>query len=363
MSIIYGSMVGGGGIGGSGEAGGYYAPAVDADGNLSWTASKTDMPAVDGANIKGPQGKSAYQYAQDGGYTGTEAEFAAKLAAEIPTSLSELSEDATHRVVTDAEKAKWNAKSNFSGSYNDLTDKPTIPDIPVQSVNGKTGAVVLSAEDVGALPGSTVIPTALPNPNTITFTGAAEGTYDGSNPLTVEIPVGADGKSAYQYAVEGGYTGTETEFAAKLAQEQLAGTTNDLTPTQVYQAVSAGIPVKVQYTDPTFGLSSFTAFNVSESMNVIVSNAIVNYNDMYLLAALYGNKSNNGWFYEVTPLAKPSDIPSALPNPKALTFTGAVTGRYDGSAPLSVKIPSAVTDAHINSLIDTKLGVIENGAY
>ena len=28
---------------------------------------------------------------------------------------------------------------------------------------------------------------------------------------------GADGKSAYQYAVEGGYTGTETEFAEKLA--------------------------------------------------------------------------------------------------------------------------------------------------
>ena len=46
------------GGGGSGEAGGYYAPAVDADGNLSWTASKADMPAVDGANIKGPQGVS-----------------------------------------------------------------------------------------------------------------------------------------------------------------------------------------------------------------------------------------------------------------------------------------------------------------
>lgn len=74
-----------GGSGGSGEAGGYYTPAVDADGNLSWTASKADMPAVDGANIKGPQGKSAYQYAQEGGYTGTEEEFAAKLAEEIPT--------------------------------------------------------------------------------------------------------------------------------------------------------------------------------------------------------------------------------------------------------------------------------------
>ena len=34
--------------------------------------------------LKGEDGKSAYQYAQDGGYTGTEAEFAEKLAAEIP---------------------------------------------------------------------------------------------------------------------------------------------------------------------------------------------------------------------------------------------------------------------------------------
>lgn len=62
---------------------------------------------------------------------------------------------------------------------------------------------------------------------------------------------GADGKSAYQYAVEGGYTGTEAEFAAKLAEE----------------------------------------------------------------------------------------MPTTLPNPNALTFTGAVTGSYDGSEPLSVEIP------------------------
>ena len=63
---------------------------------------------------------------------------------------------------------------------------------------------------------------------------------------------GTDGKSAYAYAVEGGYTGTETEFAAKLAEE----------------------------------------------------------------------------------------MPTTLPNPNALNFTGAVTGSYDGSKPLTVNIPS-----------------------
>ena len=43
----------------------------------------------------------------------------------VPTALSQLSQDTTHRVVTDAEKATWNAKSEFSGIYNDLTGKPT----------------------------------------------------------------------------------------------------------------------------------------------------------------------------------------------------------------------------------------------
>ena len=47
----------------------------------------------------------------------------------IPIALADLTEDTTHRVVTDAEKATWNAKSDFSGSYNDLADKPTIPSI------------------------------------------------------------------------------------------------------------------------------------------------------------------------------------------------------------------------------------------
>lgn len=75
---------GGGGGGTSGKDGGYYQPSVT-DGMLTWTPSKTDMPSVPASDVRGPagnDGKSAYQYAQDGGYTGTEAEFAAKLAEE-----------------------------------------------------------------------------------------------------------------------------------------------------------------------------------------------------------------------------------------------------------------------------------------
>lgn len=42
--------------GSDGKDGGYYTPAVDTSGNLSWTPSDPSMPPVSGVNIKGPQG-------------------------------------------------------------------------------------------------------------------------------------------------------------------------------------------------------------------------------------------------------------------------------------------------------------------
>ena len=63
--------------------------------------------------------------------------------------------------------------------------------------------------------------------------------------------------------------------------------------------------------------------------------------------------------YLLTDYPKKKDIPTKLPNPNPLTFTGAVTGNYDGSEPLTVEIPSngsggsvptagGVTTLHIN---------------
>ena len=51
----------------------------------------------------------------------------------IPDDLADLNDDASHRTVTDTEKSTWNGKSNFSGDYNDLQNKPTIPDPQVQA--------------------------------------------------------------------------------------------------------------------------------------------------------------------------------------------------------------------------------------
>ena len=41
----------------------------------------------------------------------------------------------------------------------------------------------------------------------------------------------------------------------------------------------------------------------------------------------------------LTDYPKKKDIPTKLPNPNPLTFTGAVTGSYDGSEALTVEIP------------------------
>lgn len=68
----------------------------------------------------------AAKVAAKGFYTKSEVDgLIAKIV--VPTKLSQLSDDTTHRTVSDAEKQKWNNKSDFNGSYNSLIDKPTIP--------------------------------------------------------------------------------------------------------------------------------------------------------------------------------------------------------------------------------------------
>ena len=131
------------------EESGGITPTIGDNGNWYLGSTDTGKPSrgekgdTGATGATGADGKSAYSYAQDGGYTGTEEEFAAKLAAEK-----------------------------------------------------------------------------LPNPYPLTFTGAVNETYDGSSAKTIEIPIGADGKSAYSYAVDGGYTDTEANFYADLAAMQ-----------------------------------------------------------------------------------------------------------------------------------------------
>ena len=302
----------------AGEAGGYYTPAVtqpyENTLRMSFSPSKVGMPAVAETDITLPSGGGGGGSGEDGGYYTP----AVTQTTENTMQVSFTPSKATMPAVDGTEITLPAGPQGQQG-----TKGPAGADgVGIQSVEQTT----TSTEDGGT------------NVVTVTKTDGTSSTFQVRNGGKGDK--GADGKSAYQYAQEGGYTGTEAEFAEKLAQEQLTGTTIELTPTQVYEAVSAGIPVKVQYFDDTYGILSFTAFNVAESLNVIVSQTIVYANGVYILAELFGNKSNNTWGFMSTMLAQKTDIPSALPNPNAITFTGAVSATYDGSAPVSVEIPS-----------------------
>lgn len=79
-------------------------------------AKKSDIPEVPVKSVNNKTGAITLTAADVG-------------ALSSSTTLADLSGDETHRTVTDAEKAAWNAKSTFSGDYNDLDNKPEIPSI------------------------------------------------------------------------------------------------------------------------------------------------------------------------------------------------------------------------------------------
>lgn len=76
----------------------------------------------------------------------------------VPTKLSAFYDDETHRLVTDTEKSTWNSKSDFSGNYNDLTNKPTIPTVPtkVSSFTNDAGYLTSHQDISGKLDSSKV---------------------------------------------------------------------------------------------------------------------------------------------------------------------------------------------------------------
>lgn len=57
------------------------------------------------------------------------------------------------------------------------------------------------------------VPTTLPNPNALTFTGAVEGSYDGSKALSVEIPQGGGGAEWCEEVLEEGTLAKDVSVA------------------------------------------------------------------------------------------------------------------------------------------------------
>lgn len=156
-------------------------------------------PAVDAALeeakksgvFDGAPGKTAYQYAQEGGFTGTEKEFAEKVAKEHPKKISELENDSKFITASGA---------------------------PVQSVNGKTGAVTLNADDVGARP-ENWMPTATEvgaRPDnwmpTAAEVGALPDTYTPPNQTAEQVGADPSGTAAGKVAAHNTNTGAHGDI-------------------------------------------------------------------------------------------------------------------------------------------------------
>lgn len=75
-----------------------------------------DQTTVDLGNVVGDPGKSAYEFAQDGGYTGTEKEFTEKLAAEYPT-FAQLRAAAPTNLLDNSDFTQFIAQAGLGGKH------------------------------------------------------------------------------------------------------------------------------------------------------------------------------------------------------------------------------------------------------
>lgn len=131
-----------------------------------------------------------------------------------------------------------------SGNYNDLSNKPTIP-------------------------------TKLPTPNVLTFTGAVTGTWDGSAAKTVNIPSG----SSYTLPL----ASNSTRGGIKLSSSTQGGTPNRITTTSgrtyaVQVNSSEQAVVNVPWTDTTYTLptaSASTLGGVKVGNGLSISNGVL----------------------------------------------------------------------------------------
>lgn len=121
--------------------------------------------------------------------------------------------------------------------------------------------------------------------------------FDGYTPVKgKDYFDGANGKTAYAYAQDGGYTGTETEFAAKLASDSeplvvtlsgndTDGYTADKTVAEIYAAQNAGrdvymvggvVTYQLSYLSSSFAAFSYTmaSRNAIEIISVIMMSGV-----------------------------------------------------------------------------------------
>ena len=237
---------------------------------------------------------------------------------------------------------------------------------PVTSVNSKTGAVVLTANDVGALPSDTVIPTVNNATLTIRRNSIDVGSFtaNSANDVNIDINVPTDKSdiglgnvdNVKQYSasnpppypvtsVNGAIGEVKSTFYVTVTQEQegVNRATADKTAEEVYEAYAAGYAV--------YAIVNLYGYAIPVILPI---SAGVKNSDKVLLGfvalAEFGfaivQYSRSVWSVMTGMLASREDIPTVpeyLPNPNALNIKiGDTTTSYDGSAAKTVEIPKGV---------------------
>lgn len=161
-------------------------------------------------------------------------------------------------------------------------------------------------------------PTKLPNPQKLKFTGAVSGEYDGSAEKTINIPTGG-----------GDVPAVLGNLAAQIG-DAAAGTIPVYAGDEAWAVKKLMDTYTGQETDTDLAGSLPTSEWVKKLAEAIANGYQLTEADRKAIAALV---TADGTEFAL------SDFPTALKNPKVLTFTGAATGTYDGSEALTINIP------------------------
>ena len=307
-------------------------------------------------------------------------------------------------------------KATYIPVYKDRNNMVTAT---VESVRGMIGAAPISHTHTASQ--VTDLPTKLPNPQPLKFTGAATATYDGSGAVTVNIPTAQASPHALTVQLNGG----STEDTNKFTFNGGAAKNINITPASIGAAASthshnyagsgsaggaANSAVKLTTARTINGVLFDGTSNIeipnnyskalnTEDLNTVLAigeyyagggNTVKNKpsgvqhfgmkvykvasgyiaqklhgSDNIIYYRVHDNASFGAWQKVYSTAAKPTaaeigaapsshnhtasqitGLPTKLPNPQPLKFTGAATATYDGSGAVTVNIPTAQASPH-----------------
>ena len=203
----------------------------------------------------------------------------------------------------------------------------------------------------------TGLPTRLPNPQVLKFTGAATATYDGSGAVTVNIPTSGTTDASLTLQMNGGTTESTNKFtfngsAAKTVNitPELIGAAAASHGHSTFKGATASAAGGTGFV-PTPGVGENNKYLRGDgtwqpisltlaALGVTATAAELNYMKG-VTSAVQTQLNGKAAASHTHPASQITGLPTKLPNPYALKFTGAATATYDGSGAVTVNIPTA----------------------